>query len=46
MKEKIIAILKAHTKEMENYGYFSPNPGISVDDYEEIAEEILDFILE
>lgn len=40
MKDKIIEILKAHTREMEGYSYFGSNPGISEDDYEEIAEEI------
>lgn len=40
-KDRIIEILKGHTREMEGYSYFSSNPGISEDDYEEIADEIL-----
>lgn len=45
-KKEIIAILTSHTKEMENYGYFGSNPGVSEDDYEEIADEILQKINE
>ena len=26
---------------MERYGYYSSNPGVSVDDFEEIADEIV-----
>ena len=40
-KQIIVETLKNHTKEMEGYRYFSSNPGVSEDDYEEIADEIV-----
>jgi hypothetical protein len=45
-KEQILAILKSYEKEMEGYGYFSSNPGVSTDDFEDIADEILKKISE
>lgn len=43
-RAELCAIVQKHltawTKEMENYSYFSSNPGVSQDDYEEIAAEI------
>lgn len=45
-KEDIIAILEAFTQEMENYSYFSSNPGISESDYEDVAERIIEKIEE
>ena len=41
MKEIIIKILESHTHEMEGYSYYGSNPGVSEDDYEEIADEII-----
>lgn len=40
--DKILFVLHSHTKEMEAYSYCSPNPGISILDYEKIADEILE----
>ena len=40
-QEKIKTILDSYTKEMEGYGYFGSNPGISVDDYDDIVDEII-----
>lgn len=39
--DKILEILKSHTKEMEGYSYFGSNPGVSEDDYDDIAKEII-----
>lgn len=43
-REALCAIVQKHlatrTKNMENYSYFSSNPGVSEDDYEEIAAAI------
>ncbi len=41
-KALIMKILEKYTREMEGYSYFSSNPGVSQDDYEEIADEIID----
>ena len=38
MKPAIIEALKAETREMENYSYFGSNKGVSVDDYEDVAD--------
>ena len=40
MKDKILGILKEYTQEMEGYSYYGSNPGISEDDYDEIASKI------
>lgn len=40
-RDRIIAIIASHTQEMEGYSYFGSNPGVSEDDYEDIAEEIM-----
>lgn len=37
----ILKVLAAHTTEMEGYSYFSSNPGIPEDEYEEIADEVI-----
>ncbi|HDS1228104.1 TPA: hypothetical protein QEF71_002268 [Stenotrophomonas maltophilia] len=37
----VLQILSSHTTEMEGYSYFSSNPGIPEDHYEEIADEIV-----
>lgn len=41
-RDKIEAILKTFTREMENYSYYGHNPGISEDDYDEVAETLMD----
>jgi len=41
LRSVIIEILKRHTREMEGYNYFGSNPGVSEDDYEEIADEVI-----
>jgi len=41
IKDRIIAIIDAHTREMEGYCYFGSNPGVSTDDYEDIADDLL-----
>lgn len=38
MKPAIIEALKSETQEMENYSYFGSNKGVSVDDYEDVAD--------
>lgn len=43
-KEQIIEILEANKKDLENYSYFSPNYGVSEDDFEEVAEAIINEI--
>jgi hypothetical protein len=40
IKERIIAIIDNYTTEMEGYSYCGSNPGVRVDDYENIAEDI------
>ncbi len=44
LRDSIIEVLCQHTREMEGYSYFQSNPGVSQDDYEEIAYEILDML--
>jgi hypothetical protein len=41
IRDRIIAIIDRHTQEMEHYGYFGSNPGVSVQDYEDVADEIM-----
>ena len=41
VRDKIEAILGTFTREMEGYSYFGSNPGISEDDYDELAEAIM-----
>ena len=41
LRDKIIAVIDRHTKEMEGYSYFGSNPGVSTDDYDDIADDIL-----
>jgi len=40
-RDKIEAVLKTFTQEMENYSYYGSNPGISEDYYDEVAESIM-----
>lgn len=39
--KRIDDILKHFTQEMEGYSYFGSNPGISEDDYEDVADQIM-----
>ena len=41
-RDKIEAILKTFTREMENFSYYGSNPGISENDYDEVAETLMD----
>ncbi len=41
MRESVLKILTSYKQEMERYGYYTSNPGVSVDDFEEIADEIV-----
>lgn len=41
MRERIIKIISRHTREMEGYSYFGSNPGVSEDDYDEVADDIM-----
>ena len=41
MREAVLKILASYKQEMERYGYYGSNPGVSVDDFEEIADEIV-----
>lgn len=41
-RDRIMAIIARFTTEMEGYSYFGSNPGVPVDDYEDIAEAIMD----
>lgn len=38
---EIMAVIDSYTKKMEAYSYFGGNPGVSVDDYEDIAVDIM-----
>lgn len=40
-RDRIIAIIDSFTSEMEGYSYFSSNPGVSQDDYEDLADAIM-----
>jgi len=41
IRDKIVAIISTYTTEMEGYSYFGSNPGVREDDYEDIADEIM-----
>ena len=41
IRERIVAIMARHTQEMEGYSYYGSNPGISEDDYEDVADDIM-----
>ena len=40
-RDRIETVLKTFTREMENYSYCGSNPGISEDDYDDVAESIM-----
>jgi hypothetical protein len=44
IRRAIELILERYTKDMENYGYYGSNMGVSEDDYEDIAEEVMDVL--
>jgi hypothetical protein len=52
MKEKqeikaiIITVLNNYNREMEGYSYFGSNMGVPEDDFEEVADSILEKINE
>lgn len=41
LRKRIEEIMDQHTREMEGYSYYGSNPGISEDDYDEVAEDIM-----
>lgn len=41
IRERIVAVMKRYTQEMEGYSYFGSNPGIAEDNYEDVADEIM-----
>jgi hypothetical protein len=40
-RDRIVAIINRYTREMEGYSYFGSNPGVQEDDYEDIADDIM-----
>ena len=40
-RDRIVAIIDRYTTEMEGYSYFGSNPGVSIDDYYDIADDIM-----
>jgi hypothetical protein len=40
-RDRIVAIIDQHTREMEGYSYFGSNPGVAKDDYEDVADDIM-----
>ena len=41
-KVELIALLDEFTEEMEGYSYFGSNPGISIENYEEVVDRIME----
>ncbi len=41
LRDKLVEVIAQYTKEMEGYSYFGSNPGVSEDDYEDIADDLL-----
>lgn len=41
-KVELIALLDEFTEEMEGYSYFGSNPGISIENYEDVADRIME----
>lgn len=41
LRDKIVAVIDRYTKEMEGYSYYGSNPGISEDDYEDVADDLM-----
>ena len=44
MKEQILKILEKYKQDMESDNYYSANYGVSEDDFEEVADEILELL--
>ena len=40
-RDRIVAIIARYTTEMEGYSYYGSNPGVKEDDYEDIADAIM-----
>ena len=40
-RDRIVAIIARYTTEMEGYSYCGSNPGVKEDDYEDIADAIM-----
>lgn len=40
-KEMILEVLNKYDQEMEGYSYYGSNPGVSRDDYSDVANELL-----
>lgn len=41
-KVELMALLDEFTEEMEGYSYYGSNPGISIENYEDIADRIME----
>lgn len=41
IRDRIIAIISGYTREMEADFYYGSNPGVPVNDYEDVADEIM-----
>jgi len=39
-RERIVRIMNRYTRDMEADSYYGRNPGIALDDYEDVADEI------
>lgn len=44
VRRAIELVLEKHTRDMENYSYYGCNMGVSENDYDEIAEEVMDVL--
>jgi hypothetical protein len=41
VRDRIVAIIASYTREMEGYDYCGSNPGVAQDDYEDVADAIM-----
>jgi hypothetical protein len=44
VRRAIERVMEKYTIDMENYSYYGSNMGVSENDYEEIAEEVMDVL--
>lgn len=44
VRRAIELVLEKYTTDMENYSYYGSNMGCSEDDYDDIAEEVMDVL--
>ena len=44
MQIDIVEVIGKYTTEMNNYNYYSNNPGVAVDNYEDIANDIIEMM--